>query len=79
MFLGFARQYGDRQEVDHKWQKLLEYEAEIMKAQSLLMSCLKIVVEPSAAVSFAALLKDGPHHAQSKVICVVISGGNSKV
>ena len=31
MFLGFARQYGDRQEVDHKWQKLLEYEAEIMK------------------------------------------------
>ena len=54
-------------------------EAEIMKAQSLLMSCLKIVVEPSAAVSFAALLKDGPHHAQSKVICVVISGGNSKV
>ena len=31
MFLGFARQYGDRKEVDQKWQELLEYEARIMK------------------------------------------------
>ncbi|MFK7812583.1 MAG: tRNA-(ms[2]io[6]A)-hydroxylase [Maribacter sp.] len=31
MFLQFARQYGDRQEVDKKWQELLDYEAEIMK------------------------------------------------
>ncbi|WP_452230175.1 MULTISPECIES: tRNA isopentenyl-2-thiomethyl-A-37 hydroxylase MiaE [unclassified Lacinutrix] len=31
MFLGFARQYGDRKEVDEKWDGLLEYEAEIMK------------------------------------------------
>ncbi|WP_055437400.1 tRNA-(ms[2]io[6]A)-hydroxylase [Lacinutrix algicola] len=31
MFLGFARQYGDRNEVDEKWQALLEFEAEIMK------------------------------------------------
>lgn len=31
MFLNFARQYGDRTEVDQKWQKLLDYEAEIMK------------------------------------------------
>lgn len=31
MFLNFARQYGDRTEVDNKWQQLLEYEAEIMK------------------------------------------------
>ena len=31
MFLGFARKYGDRNEVDKKWQALLEYEAEIMK------------------------------------------------
>ncbi len=31
MFLGFARQYGDRKEVDEKWQGLLDYEAEIMK------------------------------------------------
>lgn len=31
MFLGFARKYGDREEVDQKWQDLLEFEAEIMK------------------------------------------------
>ncbi|MFT5849178.1 tRNA-(ms[2]io[6]A)-hydroxylase [Psychroserpens sp.] len=31
MFLGFARQYGDREEVDQKWQQLLDYEADIMK------------------------------------------------
>ncbi|WP_420575134.1 tRNA-(ms[2]io[6]A)-hydroxylase [Kordia sp.] len=31
MFLGFARQYGDRTEVDKKWQSLLDFEAEIMK------------------------------------------------
>ena len=31
MFLGFARQYGNRKEVDKKWQQLLDYEAEIMK------------------------------------------------
>ncbi len=34
MFLGFARQYGDRKEVDEKWQELLEYEAGIMKTLS---------------------------------------------
>ncbi|TLF43150.1 tRNA-(ms[2]io[6]A)-hydroxylase [Maribacter aurantiacus] len=31
MFLKFARKYGDRKEVDAKWQALLEYEADIMK------------------------------------------------
>lgn len=31
MFLGFARQYGNRKEVDTKWQQLLEYEAKIMR------------------------------------------------
>ena len=31
MFLGFARQYGERKEVDEKWQSLLDFEAEIMK------------------------------------------------
>lgn len=31
MFLKFARQYGDREEVDKKWQDLLNYEAKIMK------------------------------------------------
>jgi tRNA-(ms[2]io[6]A)-hydroxylase len=31
MFLKFARKYGKKEEVDKKWQELLEYEAEIMK------------------------------------------------
>lgn len=31
MFLGFARQYGDRKVVDEKWQQLLVFEANIMK------------------------------------------------
>lgn len=31
MFLGYARKYGNRNEVDKKWQDLLDYEAKIMK------------------------------------------------
>ena len=31
MFLKFARQYGNREEVDKKWDDLLRFEAEIMK------------------------------------------------
>lgn len=31
MFLGFARQYGNRKEVDEKWGNLLAFEAQIMK------------------------------------------------
>lgn len=31
LFLTFARQYGDREAVDQKWEALLEYEAGIMK------------------------------------------------
>ena len=34
MFLGFARQYGDRKDVDKKWEALLVYEAQIMKKLS---------------------------------------------
>ena len=30
MFLGFARQFGEKKEVDTKWQQLLEYESEII-------------------------------------------------
>ncbi len=30
MFLKFARQYGDKKEVDKKWQDLLDFEAKIM-------------------------------------------------
>lgn len=31
MFLAFARKYGNKEEVEEKWQALLDYEAEIMK------------------------------------------------
>ena len=31
MFLKFARTYGNREEVDKKWEALLDHEAEIMK------------------------------------------------
>jgi len=31
LFLNFARQYGERAEVDQKWQELLTFEAEVMK------------------------------------------------
>jgi len=31
MFLGFAREYGARKEVDAKWNQLLDFEAQIMK------------------------------------------------
>ncbi len=31
LFLNFARQYGERDNVDKKWQELLQFEAEIMK------------------------------------------------
>ncbi|WP_026450038.1 tRNA-(ms[2]io[6]A)-hydroxylase [Aequorivita capsosiphonis] len=31
MFLSFARQYGDRKEVDQKWNDLLSFEADVMK------------------------------------------------
>ncbi len=34
LFLNFARQYGDRKEVDQKWNDLLEFEAEVMKSLS---------------------------------------------
>lgn len=35
LFLNLARKYGDREEVDKKWQDLLEYEAEIIKKFSV--------------------------------------------
>ncbi len=34
MFLKFARLYGDKDEVETKWQELLDYEAEIMNRMS---------------------------------------------
>lgn len=34
MFLKFARQYGDREVVDKKWQELLDFEAQVMQELS---------------------------------------------
>ncbi|REE25576.1 tRNA-(ms[2]io[6]A)-hydroxylase [Winogradskyella pacifica] len=31
MFLNFARKYGDRKDVDQKWEELLNFEADIMR------------------------------------------------
>ena len=49
-------------------------EAQISEAQRLLMMCLKLVVEPSGAVPFAALL--GKKTTPGKRLGLVISGGN---
>jgi threonine dehydratase/serine racemase len=54
-------------------------ESEIVSAQRLLMDCLKLVVEPSGAVAFAALLarQRSPQRASAATrVGVVISGGN---
>ena len=50
-------------------------ESEILAAQKLLMSCLKLVVETSSAVGFAALMKYGTAHT-SKRVAIVLTGGN---
>lgn len=31
MFIGLARKYGQREEVDEKWERLLDFEAEVMR------------------------------------------------
>jgi tRNA-(ms[2]io[6]A)-hydroxylase len=38
MFLGFARKYGNRKEVDKKWQELLTFEARLMQDLSKAVS-----------------------------------------
>lgn len=47
-------------------------EDEIIEAQRLMMSCLKVLVEPSSAVAFAALRKARP----SGGVGMIITGGN---
>jgi len=53
-------------------------EEQIIAAQRLLMECLKVVVEPSGAVPFAALLAAAGRGevAAHQRIALVISGGN---
>lgn len=50
-------------------------EENIIKAMRLIWERLKIVVEPSAAVPFAAILEHKPQFAGKKVV-IILSGGN---
>lgn len=50
-------------------------DAEIIKAMRLIWERLKIVVEPSAAVAFAAVLKDKDQF-RNKKVGLILSGGN---
>ncbi len=50
-------------------------EEEITKAMKLLWERLKIVVEPSSAVAFAAVLKDKEYF-KDKFVGIILSGGN---
>ncbi|MCR9259047.1 MAG: pyridoxal-phosphate dependent enzyme [Pseudomonadaceae bacterium] len=51
-------------------------EQEIVDAQRLAMSCLKVVLEPSSAVPLAALLKHGSWGSDSRRVVVILTGGN---
>jgi threonine dehydratase len=50
-------------------------EQEIIDAMKLLWERLKVVIEPSSAVPFAALLKE-KNRFQGKKIGIILSGGN---
>ena len=50
-------------------------EQEILKAMKLLWERLKIVVEPSSAVAFAAVLKEKDYF-KDKLVGIILSGGN---
>jgi threonine dehydratase len=50
-------------------------EDDIVRAMRLLWERLKVVVEPSGAVPFAAVLKDAEHF-RGRRVGVVLSGGN---
>lgn len=54
-------------------------EDEILAAQQLAMSCLKVLLEPSSAVPVAALLKYGPLNTTTRCVVVIVTGGNIKV
>jgi threonine dehydratase len=52
---------------------ILVSENEIMESLKLIWSRLKVVIEPSSAVAFAALLK---HTSKCKNVGIILSGGN---
>ncbi|MCK0124057.1 pyridoxal-phosphate dependent enzyme [Gelidibacter sp. F2691] len=61
-----------KQHVDHI---ICVEEDEIIKAMKLLWERLKIVVEPSSAVAFAAVLKNKTYF-KDQLVGIVLSGGN---
>lgn len=75
---GLRTQLGDinfpiiQKHVDHI---ILVEEEEIVKAMRLLWERLKIVVEPSSAVAFAAVLKEKDYF-KDKLVGIILSGGN---
>jgi threonine dehydratase len=50
-------------------------EEEIIEAMQLLWNRLKIIIEPSCAVPFAALIKDKDHF-KGKKVAIILTGGN---
>jgi len=60
---------------EHAVQTLLASDAEIVAAMRLIWERLKIVVEPSSAVTLAAVLRHREHFA-GKRVGVILSGGN---
>lgn len=75
---GLRTQLGDinfpilQKHVDHI---ICVEEQEILKAMKLLWERLKIVVEPSSAVAFAAVLKERECF-KDKMVGIILSGGN---
>ena len=53
-------------------------EEEIIEAMKLIWERMKIVIEPSSAVPFAALLKNKEDY-KNKKIGIIVSGGNVDV
>ncbi len=53
-------------------------ETEIINAMKLIWERMKIIIEPSSAVAFAALLKDKENY-KNKEVGIIISGGNVDV
>ena len=53
-------------------------EEEIINAMKLIWERMKIIIEPSSAVAFAALLKNKEDY-KNKEVGIIISGGNVDV
>ena len=50
-------------------------EAEIIKAQRMILERMKIIIEPSCSITLAAIIQN-KHIFESKKVGVVLSGGN---